>query len=303
MNNKFFNKIILFMVIFIVSFIAYKLCYFIAEKYYFDKFFYQKSLTHGYWIDGKNYSDYGNRTKDIIFWELYKKDNPIVPKTEDDSNYYKIAIIGDSYVWGQGLINQDRFVEILSNKLNKIKATKIISIALPNWNNLDYLNAYQRMKKYYSPDLTIFTLVSNDILINKSDSDIPLVKQCQKDNNQLPTYNSTLKEINIAWTNPLNICVLDNSLSSLPTDNTIYFLTEEYDYNWNLTQYYRQHLTKQHKYILSSSIGKNIPKYQRYWNTNMWRNFTISSVEGHPNPLANQMYADLLFNEITTNYL
>lgn len=284
-----------------------------AEKYFFDKFFYQKSVTYGYWLDNKSFTDYGDRAKDIITWQLnINKDEKILGISNDKSNYFKIAVIGDSYTWGEGLKNEQRFVKILSDKLNKLKPTEIISLAKPGWNNLDYLNAYQQMKKYYPSDLIIFALVTNDILVNKSDNNATYTKVCLQSNNNIhPVYESNLEKadtskiadqiLNEAWINPTNQCILKNTLINLPTDNTIYFITEEYNQNWFQTQQYRNHLLNQQKNILYSGLGIDLPQYKKYWDNNLWKNFTISSIEGHPNSLANQMYADILYNEIVTN--
>lgn len=293
-----------------ICLLSYKICSLIAEKYFFDKFFYQKSIKYGYFneeISSPNIYKYGNRAKDIT--NLQFNNQNIFGSNDKDT--FKIAVIGDSYTWGNGLKNNQRFVKFLSKKLNKVRKTKIVSLAFVGWNILDYLNTFQQLDKNASPDLIMFALVTNDILINESDLSSSIVKQCQQTNNNvIPVYSSDYESnaqnesydtfINKAWSNHLNQCILDNSLKILPTSNTIYFLTEDYEDNWSQIKSYRQHLDKNQKYILSSNSGKYISKYVKYWN-NPWKSFTISPSEGHPNALANQMYADILFNEITTN--
>lgn len=65
------NRIIKIISVIFISvffcFLSYRLCYFIAEKYFFDKFFYKKSTTHGYWLENKPPSDYGDQAKAISF--------------------------------------------------------------------------------------------------------------------------------------------------------------------------------------------------------------------------------------------
>lgn len=309
----------LFTLTFLFCFLSYKLCYFIAEKYFFDKFFYKKSITHGYGLYSKNIplSRFGDRAKDLVM--LNDSPDHSILGTASNNHQFNITIIGDSFVWGEGIRNDQRFAHLLEQQLSQIAPTEVISIAKPGWNILDYLNAYQKILQSISPNLIIFSLVNNDININHSDEDSKLVQQCHRLFPYITATYDSDKDIaikdnpytnlmiiigqadNIAWSNPVNQCVLDNSLKILPTDNAIYFVTEDYDNNQNLTQKYKHHLMMSKKLILSSSAGKNTPRYSKYWRDNLWKNFTISSVEGHPNVLANQMYADILFDEITTN--
>jgi len=303
----------------LLCFLTYRLCYLVTEKHLFDKLFYQKSVAHGYGLyynPKLKLENFGNRAKDLIILESNYQ--PILDVT--DNSKFKIAIIGDSFVWGQEIINQQRFAEILSNQLNKIKSTKVISLGRPGWNILDYLRTYQQIKNLYSPDLIIFSLVTNDILINQLgignstdlithclqlnpnssvvyDTDLNNTSQNNFPDNKLETLYQILTK---AWSNPTNQCILDSSLKILPSDNAIYFIAEGYD-NWDQTRSFKQYLLNNYKYTLSSDIGKNMAKYRKNWENDPWKNFIISTTEGHPNALANQMYADILFNEITTN--
>ncbi len=296
-----------------ICFLTYKLCYFIAEKYFFDKFFYQKSVTfgYGYYNYRNRNANFGERLKDLTSLE---SENTNILGLQDNQNF-KIVIIGDSYVWGQGLKNNERLVKKLSDKLNKIKPTTIISLAKPGYSILDYLKIYNKSSKYYLPDLVIFALVQNDNLINELNLNSSIVQECLTLNsglsatldqdmggnksifvdNKIQTYNDILTQ---AWKNPVNSCILDKGLNLLPTDKAIYFITEDYDgYSPHFKEFYK-HLNN--KYVISAKLGKDISKYTRYFN-DPYKNFTISPNEGHPNALANQMYADILYNEIITN--
>ncbi|MFA5025585.1 MAG: hypothetical protein WC503_03710 [Candidatus Shapirobacteria bacterium] len=296
----------------IICFCTYQLCYFIAEKYFFDKIFYQKSTAHGYIIQNQKKEtiiDYGDRNNDLQNINNFQNINTI-------DNVYIIDIIGDSYVWGQGIKNNQRFSSLLSKKLNKIRPTKIISLGKIGWNILDYLKTYQDLTKTTNPHLTIFSLVENDVLVNKHDNLSSTFKECVSNTGDTspPLYDDAiLSENNIndsknyesfivnAWLNPVNICIVNRSLSLLPKNKSIYFITTDYFGNNILYKKYRELLTEQNKYIISTDINKNnLSKYSKYYK-NVQEKFLISSKEGHPNALANQMYADILYNEITTN--
>ena len=316
MINKVSKPIIIFFFSLLLCFLSYKFCYFIAENFFFDKFFYQKSISHGYRQYDKlvPLSSFGERSIDL---NLLENNNSYVDK---NTSQYKILIVGDSYLWGQGLRNSQRYASILQLKLNKIKNVEIISLGMGGWNILDYLNTYQKIIKSYSPNLTIFSLVNNDIFINKSDSDNEIVKNCLAQypklsvtyefdpslfnnketsipNNERQYYKTTLD----AWNNPINLCILNKSLEKLPTNNTIYFIPDNYLSIEEFYIKYKEQLSILHKNIITSERGQYIPKYHKFWKDTPWNHFLISPGESHPNALANRMYADILFNEITTN--
>lgn len=303
----------------ISSFVTYKFCRFIAEKYFFDKFFYEKSIDHGY----RNFDEriplfaYGERSFGL---RLLLGEN-----TGDDSilnqnnQKFKIIIIGDSYIWGQGLRNSERFSSLLQTKLSQVKPTQIISVNKSGWNILDFLSAYQKIIKMYSPDLIIFSLINNDIFISKTDTDNEIVKKCTAlypeltttydfdpilftgkndlPENEKPYYKITTE----AWKNPINLCILNSSLKLLPTFNTIYFIPDDYSNESEFYQTYKKQLSNQNKYILTSENGQKLNKYRKYWKDSPWNHFLISTSEKHPNALANQMYTDILYQEITIN--
>jgi len=302
-------------------FFTSRFCYFIAEKYFFDKFFYKKSSEFGYCYSIKN----GSCKDRYKYIELLNSDDLIEQINNTDD--YKIVIFGDSYVLGMGVKDEERFANILEKKLNKIKPTKIISFSDTSMSPINYLNWYEQIKTKINADLYVFALVNNDAYIRPDthgaaiDTD-HIINNCQKsfpdkspilDTSLLFFYkglnsdnNSNLEKIAASdfensWSNPINLCVLDNSLSKLPTSNAIYFITDNYFNNNDKYKIYQNYLTKNDKYIVSSIEGKNLPKYSNYWTKNVYENFQVSKKELHPNVLANKMYTDILFQEITTN--
>ena len=322
--HQIINKTSLVLFSFLLCFLTYRFCYFVAEKYFFDKFFYQKSVSHGYQTFSSKHclEDFGERANGLTLTDNQGY-QPQINNLNNDPRNFQIIVIGDSFTWGQGITNNQRFAKILSDKLNKIRPTKVISMALPGWNILDYLEIYsQTIKIDYSPDLTIFALVQNDNIVNKPQKpnptykagpNAPIVQECLQLNPGLsPTFNlnfeslpsdnkqAVIDKTNESWNNPVNSCVINNSLKLLPHEKAIYFFTDNYQDNSSVYKMFSDLLNKNNKTILSSIIGKNIPKYSKCFN-NPHQNFFVSSQEGHPNALANQMYADILFNEITTN--
>jgi hypothetical protein len=326
--NLITKKIFIIFVSLFLCFLTYKFCYFIAEKFFFDKFFYQKSITYGYWDISKkiSLSDYGQRSQDIL---SLQSGNKILH--ESDNNSYIIAIIGDSYVWGTGIKNNQRFSIILEKRLNNIRPTKIITLAEMGDSIIDYYSNYIKLIQQAKPNLLIFTLVDNDALPKSKQPLIPetqqIIANCQKQfpQNILTTnYNFTdnpemyqmdSKAISQAYMNvgleanknPTNQCVMEKTISQLPNDNAIYFIpVHYYAISTDINDYYHtyiNYLEKYQKYIITSEKMANSQKYGKYWKNghDAYQSFHVSQAEGHPNALANQMYADILYQEITTN--
>lgn len=274
----------------LLSFFSYQLCYFVAEKYFFDKFFFFKSISHGYFVPGsKNTSlkRYGERSIDITALNLGNQIQ--LPKTN-----YKIIVIGDSLVCGQGIRNSQRFVRLLSDKLNLIKPTTVISLAMGGDNIFDNYKKYVDSQKIYGDaDLYIFSLFNNDLLLNTDDRyhtnsylDSLYGQSCK---NKLKIVDGS--DVNLMDTfnqDTYNYCLLQKIVSNFPSNKSIYLnMGSLVTPNWP-----EQVQTEQlfSKYFTLLSI-KNINN----------ADFLISYQEFHPNSTANYIYSNVLFNEITTN--
>src|SRR3989344_6833304 len=130
--------LILIPIVLLSFFSSFKLLSNFSEKYFFDKFYYYKSASHGYvnpiWnplINGSNPSIVEERIKDLrALIEITRKDSEANNQLSP-SNYFRIAIIGDSMVYGLGIRNNERFSYLLEQKLNKIKPTKAYILAQP----------------------------------------------------------------------------------------------------------------------------------------------------------------------------
>lgn len=293
-------------------------CYFIAENFFFDKFFYQKSILHGYYPNLKpaNITQFGERGHGVNSIDNH---SPIF--SESDANKFKVLVIGDSFTWGVGIKNGQRFAKLLESKLIRTKPTTVVSVSSPGWNTSEFLKYYMLATKDIQPDLTIFSLVHNDSLLSRYNRDDQVVQRCQLlypqtspvfgiDLNQMIAYDTPFTEVDqvftqqhdASWSNSVNLCVLESNLANLPTQKAIYFLTDDYGGN-NLYTIYTEKLKKYGKRIVSSSSGKLLPSYSNLWknNANPYDFLTISTKESHPNFLANQMYADILYNEIASD--
>lgn len=316
--SRFSRLLVLVAIAISVTVITFLVCLYISEKYFFDKFYYNKSVKYGY--PSKNWlSEYNLRAKDLI--SLHENPNELFNNQKES---YNIVIFGDSYVYGQGIKNSDRFANILNKKLNQVRKTRVLAFSETSRSPIDYLNWYHEIPSNSKINLFIFALVNNDAFIRtdkygKFRDKTGSVNLCQRKypsltpvpdialNNFLDQHK--IRNINEvastayeqSWTNSINLCILKNSLYNLPVEKSIYFITDDYLNNNDKYKLYRDMLSDTNKYVISSSRGKDINKYRQYWNPDPWKSFKVSNSEEHPNSLANQMYADILYNEIISN--
>jgi len=299
----------------------------LAEKFFFDKFFYYKSIKHGYWVPDKkiSFADFGKRAKDLLqleqdYGSLDTKED--ILGVQDDTETYTIAIIGDSFVWGQGVRFEDTISQQLEKKMNQYRKTTVLSLGYSGDSVLDYIIRFNKIKQTYPVDLYIFVLVDNDLMLadynKKKYEQTTIYRDCQKRfPEQKPVYSLLVKEgdaqknINGAaasdsyikryverreqsWQSELNLCILDQSLQALPTDNAIFFISQIFD------NYYKEHLKMNDKKVLSSTDGRTLNEYERYWE-DPYKYLEVSQNDSHPSKIAHRMFADILSKEILTN--
>jgi hypothetical protein len=297
----------------IISFTSVLITYFIAvsvtEKYFFDKLYYRKSNKFGYYslsdFNGKEFL--ATRMNGIYLLSKFKSLDNDVLGVQMDPNVYNIAVIGDSYVWGQGIKNEDRFVNVLESKLNKIRSTKLYNLGRPGDNFLDNLSKYNSLSQNFKPNLYIFILVANDILLNKvndyeSQSENQIVEMCKSMGKLQYDYvekkwSKYSEYINRAWENEANLCILNAGVEKLP-HNAIYLVVDNY-HGLNSYNTYLKILKDNGFDTYSINVNsEGIDDYRKYLKNDL-KVFYVSEKEGHPSALANRMYADFLFYKIT----
>jgi hypothetical protein len=325
--NKSIKVINILSLIFISTFITYQTVYQIGENYFFDKLFFYKSVEHGYWVPDKKLSleDFGKRSKDLIqlnkHWQS-KQDNNILGKTTKvNDDKLTIALIGDSYVWGQGVKYEETLPHLLEKKLNKITKTEVISLAESGDSILDFWENYQKAKEIYNVDLFIFFPVENDLMLNKHRNykdHIFFWKVCEnKIENSEPTYDLDPEDnylesnnkyydqvLKDSWTNEFNICLLDHFLENIPREKVIFFISqdpyfyEKNNYHESILAWskYLEYLKKYNKNMVLLKPNNNTKKY---WDS--IENFRVSIKETHPSKFAHKIYSETLYEEIINN--
>lgn len=306
------------------------LVYWIAENFFFDKFYYYKSTEHGYWVPEQKLTleSFEERALDLIqldkdFQTIKNSDKTL----EANDDVYTIAVIGDSHVWGQGVRFKDTVSQLLEKKLNKYKNTRVLSFGYSGDSILDYYIRYDQVKQTYPVDLYIFILVDNDSLLIENYKE--KYKQTLVFNEclslfpgQEPVYDLTnenyeqkivsgssiseekwLERFGESWHSELNLCVLDKSIQALPTDNAIFFISQ-YDHeedNQPQWKIYKESLYAHKKIVLYSTDAKTLDDYKRFWEK-PWKYLNVSQKDnGHPSKIAHRMFSDILTKEILNN--
>ena len=159
--------------IFLASFsflLAGGFCWIMAERVFFDQLLYQKSPFYGYMTNRRGlvnqtlwpkYNEFiaSWRERDLNFLLSGKAWPPASKNTKT------IAIIGDSFTYGLGVLPHERFSSQLADQLKKldIKAN-VYNFSEPGNSIIDDYVLYQLVKKQLKPDFIIIGIVYNDLL-------------------------------------------------------------------------------------------------------------------------------------------
>lgn len=105
-----------------------------------------------------NINSYGIRNKEL--------------SVQKDSNIIRIMALGDSYVWGDGLSNDDLITVKLESILNKKtnKNFEVINTGKGGYNTQDEYEQLLRLYSVYNPDIVIQFFFTNDILSTDEDN-------------------------------------------------------------------------------------------------------------------------------------
>lgn len=284
----------------------------------FDKFHYKKSISYGYFPEGRKsvLENYGERSKDVINILRENSSNNISNVLGVGRNdIYTIAILGDSYVWGQGLKENDRFAHILETDLNRYTPTKIYSYAMPGDSIFDnYAKYFLLENSGASINLYIIGVSYNDLLFSNATRYGNITERYGTDkilNDQItdcgrPLYGEIIQTTNKSGTSYSqhvnnaydekygNYCLLKKTISLFPKENIIYFNYSDFTYDPKGQNGIID--------LLKKSGGNVLDSYQYFKDENDVNNkYVVSKKEGHPSAWANKIFAKSLLTEIISN--
>jgi lysophospholipase L1-like esterase len=303
------------------------LCLVVSELFFFDKFYYQKSPAHGYapLIWNPQSSQDNPRTIERRLSDL-RALFPLQRKTADlrvlgvsdekKTKPFTIAVIGDSMVYGTGIRTGDRFSEVLEKKLNTLRPTNVITLAQPGDSAVDNYYKLQKLEEKIVPDLIIFGLVDNDLIVDSSEK-YPgekalydqLVEVCPgqehrlQDFNPVPEYEVLVEKLYLPAfeEGTANKCFLDEVLKKVQGKPLFFFsfvpIADDYhpapgsvdDKNWQVIKKYVQTVQAAGFPVVSAT---NLAHFT-YTN--------VSEKEFHPSAATHSQFAESLLKEITSN--
>lgn len=148
--------------------ISYFIALNLAPTYFFDKLYYKKSPKYGYvsgqypYIEESEKRQVRDRIEDL---DLVYDKSPVLGTSSDE---FKVVVIGDSFTFGVGIKNEDRYAVLLEKMLNDVRPTKVYSLAIGGDDMLEYYIHYKLAEEKIKPDLYVITMVNNDFLIHES---------------------------------------------------------------------------------------------------------------------------------------
>ena len=293
--------------------ITYKLSFSLAEKYFFDKIFYKKTAIHGYKLKQKRNNYFiKKRLRDIrMLTQAGNDQNHKILGMKTDKNLYTVAIIGDSYPYGLGVKNEERFPEVLEKKLNRIRPTKVYNFGLSGDDIVDNYAKFLLAENNLDIDLYIFGLIENDLIFNK-DSDRyfnyqsifqQLKKECLQEEFVYDWSNYKQVSPNYVQKNIFhpsfsdqysNLCILEQIADKLSKQKNILYFA----FHWVDFKNFRDYANDSRRKYLSAFKergGRIITPDKKF------RFEKISEKENHPSKNTHKTYADILYREITAN--
>jgi len=308
-------------------FLAYKVAFYIGETYFFDKLFYKKSALFGYWVDygnavqGNKFFLIDERIKDLHqLIALNDSKNKVLGTTTNAPNKeYKVAIIGDSIAYGMGVKQQEAFPILLEKELNKVRPTKVYLLAQAGDDLVDNYTKFEMAEKVLDVDLYVFTLVDNDLVFNPPNW-IPHNQEALAELEVGCTQPDFLQPYTTMWPNdPVKLlnelyypsfspqytpyCILQHVAKKLPANKTlllsVFPYIEPQDLSASSSDY-----DKKYSYVMDTYSSAFRAQGDRILSVNDYPDFKyipVSEHEGHPSATTHQMYANILFQEITTN--
>lgn len=317
------KKLFLLGTVLLCTFAATATCFKVAEWYFFDKFFYNKDATFGYIKpvynplgNSKNPATIEHRIRDLrlVFGgpNAYSK----VLGVTDDEDIYKVLLIGDSYVYGNGVRDQDRMSAFLERQLNKVRPTKVYVLAQSGDSIVDNYYKFQHAESVIKPDVAIMGMVINDFILDQTDK-YPGEQQFYDTLRQ----ECPQEERKVQWTGPqmtieegmdmnlypsidpqfANICYYQKILERLegkpvffysfdPLSDELFAEVSDFEKKgWQVMHTY-QEMAEQHGFSVASP--NNIENFV----------YTpVATIEGHPSKDTHRLYAESMAKEIMTN--
>lgn len=219
---------------------------------------------------------------------------------------FRIACIGDSFTFGQGVHEPDTFVRRLENLLNADRPPNASIVDVMNFGICGYCTwqerlLYNEIASKYEPDLVLITMVHNDHLSPKEEAELGL------NANQKPNEGQVLGNLQKAFENVMLMqsfdytrCVeelklLDADCKKRNAKLAVVIYRDGVGDNW----------LKLEKQVTEGLKGTGIPVLSLGELLTTWPFSTLKvhNVDGHPNEMSHAMAADAIVQFLRDNKL
>ncbi|MEO8581501.1 MAG: hypothetical protein ABI425_02860 [Patescibacteria group bacterium] len=236
---------------------------------------------------------------------------------DENKKPFVVAVFGDSYVFGAGVRNEQVFPLLLEKKLNRIRPTKVLSFALSGDTIFDNYEKYKIIQEMgVQPNVVVFGLVNNDLLLSPlkwapsptiytrfSVESSNIFNGCTGEIIRQEDGDSYERDVSAPFeVDTLNYCGFLKTLTLLPKEKAIYF---------NFWDVNLEPDTRMEKLIAGlSSKGLHIvtplKEFKKYLGNNNDKisevpAFHVSKLDFHPSAVSHELFAESLFQEITSN--
>jgi len=236
-----------------------------------------------------------------------------------DQDIFKIAVIGDSFVYGVGVKVNERFPVILEKMLNKICPAEVFILGHPGDNIIDNYAKFLIAKKNLDIDLYIITILDNDLLFDFHDR-YPNEHQIYEELKKIcpqeefiyaypDGFNTTWKDMVVEAYYPsfsdqyANICFLEKIVEKIIRDDVMFYTYSKIPDVSLIADDSQEHSVKnlyvKNKFV--SVIEKSGGRVIDPSNIDNFEQGFVSKKETHPSKKNHQQYAESLFKEITEN--
>lgn len=294
----------------------------IAETFFFDKFFYQKSLIYGY---DKNERNLVKQSQISPFLEarieqlnktlhVYSQNENKVLGTNTDQKT-NIAVIGDSIAYGLGVKTEERFGDYLNN-LFHTQNIDVSTLAQPGDSLLDHYAKMKIAKSTINPDIFVVTLVANDLLFDSKDKYPLSLETFYQIKNKCSAEEFIYKWPNLPpekWFEVItvgisksyddqyaNTCYAKELLSMMNNDfsNVIFIPVDEYRTKDELNEYSPEFEIIQSRAMeklidIVKKSGGNVIEPKALLSNYKFQ--TVSASESHPSKYTHQQFANILY--------
>jgi hypothetical protein len=236
-------------------------------------------------------------------------------------NTFRIAIFGDSFVYGLYVNISDVFTELLEDDLNLLNCSKkieVINFGVPGYDIPYMVESFIRKGRYYEPDISIFLIKPDDIDVN-NELWLPIYDKYLAEAGKPHPEKDFVKHLNVsnnAFKEYANKYSIYNNITHLQNSIDIPFkrLKENNYKNSKIIIFsillddkrneYLENKSKEYGFMFTSSnkLGSFV-ELGNFWDKKFASYNTNTFKDVHPNKLGHKFLANFLYVYLISNNL